>query len=34
MIYLIRHMQSEANVKGIAGGDYPLTEKGIIEAFE
>jgi len=27
-------MQSEANVKGIAGGDYPLTEKEIIEAFE
>lgn len=34
MIYLIRHMQSEANVKHIAGGDYPLTEKGIIEAHE
>ena len=29
MIYLIRHMQSEANVKRIAGGNYPLTEKGI-----
>ena len=34
MIYLIRHMQSEANVKQIAGGDYPLTEKGILDAKE
>lgn len=32
MIYLIRHMQSEANLKYIAGGDYPLTEKGISDA--
>lgn len=32
MIYLIRHMQSEANVKGIAGGDYPLTDKGVQDA--
>ena len=32
MIYLIRHMQSEANVKCIAGGDYPLTLKGINDA--
>lgn len=32
MIYLIRHMQSEANLKNIAGGDYPLTDEGFNEA--
>ncbi len=32
MIYLIRHMQSEANLRRIWGGDYPLTEKGIADA--
>lgn len=32
MIYLIRHMQSEANLKRIWGGNYPLTEKGIQDA--
>ena len=32
MIYLIRHMQSVANVKRIAGGNYPLTDEGIKEA--
>ena len=32
MIYLVRHMQSEANVKRIWGGDYPLTDKGIKDA--
>lgn len=32
MIYLIRHMQSEANLRRIWGGDYPLTEKGIQDA--
>ena len=34
MIYLIRHTQSEANLKRIWGGDYPLTEKGIKDAHE
>lgn len=34
MIYLIRHTQSEANAKRIAGGDYPLSEKGINDAEE
>ena len=34
MIYLIRHMQSEANLKRIWGGDYPLTDKGIHDAEE
>lgn len=34
MIHLIRHMQSEANLKRIWGGDYPLTEKGIKDAHE
>lgn len=29
MIYLIRHAQSEANLKRIWGGNYPLTDKGI-----
>ena len=32
MIYLIRHTQSEANLKRIWGGDYPLTDKGIKDA--
>lgn len=34
MVYLIRHMQSEANLRRIWGGDYPLTEKGINDAEE
>lgn len=34
MIYLIRHLQSEANLKRIWGGDYPLTDKGIKDAYE
>ena len=32
MIYLIRHMQSEANLRRIWGGDYALTEKGVQDA--
>ena len=32
MIYLIRHMQSEANLRRIWGGDYALTDKGIKDA--
>ena len=28
MIYLIRHMQSKANLQRIWGGDYPLTKQG------
>lgn len=32
MIYLIRHMQSEANRRNIWGGDYPLTDLGIQQA--
>ena len=32
MIYIIRHTQSQANLKNIAGGDYPLTDKGIRDA--
>lgn len=32
MIYLIRHMQSEANLRRIWGGDYPLTDKGVQDA--
>ena len=32
MIYLIRHMQSEANLRRIWGGDYALTDKGIQDA--
>lgn len=32
MIYLIRHMQSEANLRRIWGGDYPLTDKGVSDA--
>lgn len=32
MIYLIRHMQSEANLRRIWGGDYALTDKGVQDA--
>ncbi len=30
--YLVRHAESEANVKQIFGGNYPLTQKGIEQA--
>lgn len=34
MVYLIRHLQSEANAKLMVGGDYPLTPKGVQDGEE